>query len=123
MEHGLFDNEVEVEANAPQQGPPTMEQQFSTALANMQQQFHNEMRRMNDRLSQMEFAGASSSSRGYATSSSFVDANTAKLLDLKPPSWSGKGDLERSFILPWKDYLKYTGISGSAPGVVAKILS
>jgi hypothetical protein len=89
----------------------------------MQLSFETEMRRMGDRLAQMEAAGASASSQGVSGFGASLDANTAKLLDLKPPSWSGKGDLERNFILPWKDYLKYTGISGAAPGVVAKILS
>jgi hypothetical protein len=124
MEHGLFEDQVEVEASTPQQGPLSMHQHIATALSNMQQQFEIEMRRMSERLSQMELAAApSSSSRGHVFSSSFVDANTAKLLDLKPPSWSGRGDIERSFILPWRDYLKYTGIGDSAPGVVAKIMS
>jgi hypothetical protein len=115
------EGEVEIEEAAPpqQQAPLTMEQQMGAMFASMQQEFQ----RMSNRLTQMELAGASSSSRGFAATATSVDASTAKLLDLKPPSWSGKGDLERHFILPWKDYLEYTGISDSAPGVVAKIFS
>jgi hypothetical protein len=128
MENYGFEGEIEVEEQpqgAPQQGPRTMQEQLAAVLGSIQQ----EMQSLGNRMARMETAGgAASSSRGFVSagwgsSTPAIDANAAKLLDLKPPSWSGKGDLERNFILPWKDYLEYTGISGSAPGVVAKIMS
>lgn len=109
--------------------PPTMEQRIQAMMDHFQRELDAKMMAVESHLVGMATnVGANnvaSSSQAPAVGRVLpvLDANMAKLLDLKPPSWNGKGDLERNFILPWKDYLAYTGISNSAPGLVAKIFS
>jgi hypothetical protein len=53
----------------------------------------------------------------------FDDFQLTKILDLKPPSWNGKGDIEANFILPWRDFITSMKLRDNQYGLVAKIFS
>lgn len=61
--------------------------------------------------------------RSQKAAPSFDDFQLTKLLDLKPPTWDGKGDIEARFIWPWRDFISNVRLKDDQFGLVAKILS
>jgi hypothetical protein len=46
-----------------------------------------------------------------------------KLLDLKPPKWDGKGDIEQGFVLPWREFIQDMHLDESNQAVLTKIVA
>jgi hypothetical protein len=96
------------------QAPPSQEDMVAMIFSLQQQlaQQHQVMQAL-----QQASQAPSTSSR---TSTMF---DMAKLLDLKPPKWDGKGDIEQGFVLPWREFIQDMHLDGSNQAVLTKIVA
>jgi hypothetical protein len=106
-----MDMDTQQEVNVGQ--VPTQEEMIAMMLSLQQQlaQQHQVMQALQQ---------ASSS---HAPSASTRMFDMAKLLDLKPPKWDGKGDIEQGFVFPWREFIRDMRLDESNQAVLTKIVA
>jgi hypothetical protein len=107
--------EVEVGPHGPQ-APPTQEEMVAM-MVSLQHQLAQQQQVM------QALQQASSSQAPIAPTRPTTVFDMAKLLDLKPPKWDGKGDIEQGFVFPWREFIRDMHLDESNQAVLTKIVA